>query len=277
MQVQSTGGRLFVTEGLRTANALRKTSKELEKLLDQLSTAKRITSAADDAAGLGISEQLTTQVRGFQTASQNISDATAMLTIADGAGQDVSELLGRQRELAVQAQNGTLSSNDRASLNTEYQAITQEIGRVSKVTNYNNQQITSGDNAVSKIQVGPNAGDELTVPHMDLKSIAKQIGPTEISTAEGANLALAAIDGAVDGLNKSRSTIGSTINRLTSAGDTLVVAMNNTQAAQSIIADEDMAMGLAKLTQQKILQEGALKTFGRFNELSKNHVIGLLE
>jgi flagellin len=280
MQVQSTGGSQLVTGTNSSLQALKKTNQALEKILDRLSTAKRINSASDDAAGLGIAEQLTTQIRGYKQASQNISDASAALDIADGAGNEITSMVQRQRDLAVQAGNGTLNAQDRQALNTEYQSLSQEITRTSEVTNYNNQQVTNGTGLGSgnaQIQVGPNAGDTLTVPNINFEAATSGMKGTSIDTAEGAQAAISASDTALQSINNQRSTIGATVNQLTSAGDNLANAMTNTQAAESVIGDEDMATGLAQLTQQQILQEGAIKTFSRYTEITQNHILGLLQ
>lgn len=279
MQVQGFGP-LLGTGINPSQKALKKTNRELGKILEQLATAKRINSASDDAAGLSIAEQLTTQIRGFKTASQNLSDASAALDIADGAGREITDMVQRQRELAVQASNDTLTDTDRKALNTEFQAISQEISRTSEVTNYNRQQLTNGQGLGSgkaQLQVGPNPGDALTVPEINFDTAAMGMQNISIGTSQGAQAAIGKADDILKSINTQRSAIGATMNRLTSAGDNLANAMINTQAAESVIRDEDMAMGLAQLTQQQILQEGAIKTFSRYNEISKNHILGLLQ
>lgn len=280
MQVQSTGNSSIATGINPSLRALKKTNRELQKILERLATARRINSASDDAAGLGIAEQLTTQIRGFKAASQNISDASAALDIADGAGREITDMVQRQRELAIQASNDTLTPQNRKALDVEFQAITQEISRTAEATNYNRQQLTNGKGLGSgkaQLQVGPNPGEALTVPEINFEAVALGMQNTSIATPEGARAALGRTDAALVSINTQRSVIGATMNRLTSAGDNLASAMINTQAAESVIRDEEMAMGLARLTQQQILQEGAIKTFGRYNELSKNHILGLLQ
>jgi flagellin len=281
MEVQrASGGAFFATGTDRSQGALRKTNRQLEKILEQLSTAKRINRASDDAAGLGIAEQLTTQIRGFKQASQNIADATAALDIAEGAGSEISGMLQRQRELAVAANSGTLSAGDRGALDKEYQALTSEINRITEVTNYNRQQVTNNTDLASgnaQIQVGPNAGETLNIPPMNFGAIGTNLSGTTLLTPDGAQAALSRIDSGIKALNTERTSIGATINRLTSAGDNLAVAMINTQAAESVIRDEDMAQGLAELTRDRILQEGAVTTFARYAEITRNHILGLLQ
>jgi len=281
MEVQrASGGALFTTGTDRSAGALRKTNRQLEKILEQLSTAKRINRASDDAAGLGVAEQLTTQIRGFKQASQNIADATAALDIAEGAGREISDMLQRQRELAVAARNGTLSADDRKAMDKEYQALGAEINRITEVTNYNRQQVANNTELGSgnaQIQVGPNAGETLQLPAMDFGMIGAGLAGTSLTSAENAGAALSRVDAAINSMNTQRSSIGATMNRLTSAGDNLAVAMINTQAAESVIRDEDMAEGMAALTRERILQEGAVMTFARYAEITRNHILGLLQ
>jgi flagellin len=282
MEVQGPGGGFSPTVGTTKSsqNALSKTNRQLEKILEKLSTAKRINSASDDAAGLSIAEQLTTQIRGFKAASQNIADATAALDIADGAGQDIADMLQRQRELAIAAKNDTLTNDDRKALNTEYQAITQEINRTSEVTNYNRQDLTNRTGLGSgsaQVQVGANDGETLNMPSIDFQAISFGLQGSSIDSSQGAQIALGNIDAAMKAVNTQRTTVGTTMNRLSSAGNNLATAMVNTQAAESVIRDEDMATGLVELTRTQILQEGAITTFSRYNEISQNHILGLLQ
>jgi flagellin len=280
MEVQGTSGFAFSTGTKRSLSALGKTNRQLEKLLEQLSTAKRINRASDDAAGLSIAEQLTTQIRGFKQASQNIADATAALDIAEGAGHEITDMLQRQRELALAAKNGTLSPDDRKALDTEYQAISQEISRTSDITNYNRQQLTNGAGLGSgnaQIQVGPNAGETLKIPSIDYGPVSLGLQGTAIATPEAAQTTLQQVDTALNSVLSQRTTIGATMNRLTSAGNNLSVAMTNTQAAESLVRDEDMAQGLTALTREQLLQEGALRSFARYNEVARNHILGLLQ
>lgn len=280
MQVQSSGGSLFAAGINPSQRALKKTNRELEKLLEQLATGLRINRASDDAAGLSIAEQLTTQIRGFKAASQNLADASAALDIADGAGREITDMVQRQRELAIQAKNDTLTPENRKALNTEYQAISQEIARITEATNYNRQELTNGKGLGSgnaKLQVGPNAGDMINVPQIDFTQVSLGMQNTAIDTPQAASAALTAADSALDSINSQRTTIGAMANRLTAAGDNLANAMINTQAAESVIRDEDMAKGLTELTAQQLLQEGATQAFGRYKEISRNHIMGLLQ
>jgi flagellin len=279
MEVQGTGGALLAGSQ-QIENALADSNQQLEKILEQLATARRINSASDDAAGLGIAGQLTNQVRGFKQASQNIADASASLDIAGGAGSDISGILQQQRDLALQASGDAVSDTDRASLNTEYQALSDEISRVAEVTSYNQLSVANGTALASgsaQVQVGANAGDTIALPAVDFASIGKSQQATSIDTAANAQAALTSVDQALDSVNNQQSSVGATMNRLSSAGDSLSTAIVNSQAAESVEGDEDIATGLADLTRQQILQEGAIRTFSRYNEITQNHILGLLQ
>ncbi len=273
MQVQKTGGSTFPVGSLRRAN------HELQKILEKLSTAQRINRASDDAAGLAVSEQLRSNIRGFKVATQNITDAMSALNITDGAANESTAILQRQRELAIQSRNDTLTDNDRAALDTEYQQLTKELDRITDVTKFNKQDVATGQGLASGnavIQSGPESDNQMTLPEIDIKSASLGVQPTSIATSADANQAIEALDNALGSINSQRSTVGATVNRLYSSVNNLNVAMVNTQAAESVLRDEDMAKGLMELTQARLLQEGGTAAFARFNEINKSYVRSLI-
>lgn len=260
-------------------STITKNNSELRKVLERLSTLQRINRASDDAAGLAISEELRTNIRGYKMASRNVEDATAALNIAEGTVNEITSLLQRQRELTIQAANSTLTDKDREYLNREFQSITQEIQRLSESTKYNRQNTSNGTelgsgNAV--IQVGPEVGDTITLPQVNVTEIYNKINTLSIDTETNARNTLQKIDEALNELNQQRTNIGATVNRLSSTINNISVAMVNTQAAESLIRDEDVARGLAELTRQRLLQEGTLSALSKFNELNRKHIAGLL-
>ena len=280
MQIQGMGGFGMVQGQDQTAKSLNKTSKDLGKILEKLSTALRINRASDDAAGLAISQQLETQSRGFNMADQNVTSAMSALNIADATGGQISDMVQRQRELALQANSDTLTNQQRQGLDTEYQALTQEINRISGSAQFNTQTVANGQGLASgnaQIQAGANAGDQIQVPQTNMTAAALGITGTSIATGAGAQTALSKLDNALNTLNTQRSTIGSMINRFESAQNNLSVANINTQAAQSVIQDQDLAAGLAELTKTKLLLESGTQAFSRYNEISANHLFGLLQ
>ena len=280
MQIMGMGGLGMVQGQDQTVNSLNKTSKDLNKILVKLSTALRINNAGDDAAGLAISEQLETQSRGFNMAQQNVTDATSALNIADSTGGQITDMLQQQRDLALQASNDTLTDQQRQGLDTQYQSLTQEINRLSGSAQFNTQTVANGQGLASgnaEIQAGANAGDQIRMPATNMTAAALGINGTSIATGAGARAALSTIDNALDTLNSQRTTVGSMTNAFQSVRNNLSVEDTNTQAAQSVIQDQDMAAGLADLTQSNLLLETGTEAFARYNEISANHLFGLLQ
>ena len=280
MEIQRTGGLRIESGQKKSTDALRKTGRELSKILERLSNARRINRASDDAAGLGVAEQLNTQVRGFKMAERNVEDAMSALNIAEGAATEITDMLQRQRELAIQSRNDTLTDDQRQQIDVEYQNLNQEINRIAEGTQFNTQNVTGGTGLASgtaQIQVGPNAGDVVTMPAIDMTGIGLGIIGTSIADSVSAAGALSAINNAIDAMGTQRSTIGAMVNRFESTQNNLMVAEVNTTAAESILRDEDMAMGLAELTRARLLQESGMNAFKRFNEIISNHFLGLLQ
>jgi flagellin len=280
MRIESGQPFSLVAPQEKASKSLNKTNQELNKILERLSTALRINRASDDAAGLSVAEQLTTQIRGFKQASNNVSDAMSALNIADSAGNQVSDMVQRQRELALQSSNATLTDAQRGDLNTEYQALNQEITRISTASQFNTQSIAAGSGLSSGsavIQAGPNAGDQVTMPRTDFTSAALAIGGTSIDTAANATNAINSLDNALNTLNSQRSTLGAMTNRFESTVNNLNIAEINTQAAESVLRDQDMASALVELTSKQILQQSTLSAFSKFSEISANHLFGLLK
>jgi flagellin len=257
-----------------------RTNKALQKVLERLSTAQRINRASDDAAGLAISEQLRSRIRGFEMAEQNVTDAISALNIGEGAASEITDLLQRNRELAIQASNGTLTDNVRAQIDVEYQQNLQEIDRIAESSQFNNQNLVNGTDmgaGTSEIQTGPEAGDAVGLPVINLGVNPLGLTGTGVATAAGATASITAIDNALDTVNTSRSTIGSTVNRLESTLRNISVAGINTQSAEELLRDQDMAEGIVELTRERLLQESGIYAFSRFNQISANHILSLMQ
>ncbi len=280
MEIQKLGGFGLASTQKKSTSTLQKTNRALSKILEKLANAKRINRASDDAAGLAVAEQLSTQARGFKMASRNVSDAMSALNISDGASTEIQSMVQRQRELALQARNDTLTDEQRQGLDVEYQNLTQEIDRIAQGTEFNTQNVSNGQGLGSgnaQMQVGPNAGDTVDLPAVDMSASALGIDTTSIADSASAANAITALDGAINTMGTQRATIGSMVNRFESTQNNLMVAETNTTAAESILRDQDMAMGLAEMTRNRLLQETGLHAFQRFNEISANHIIGLLQ
>jgi flagellin len=253
---------------------------KLQNALLKLSSAQRINSSADDAAGLAISEKLSSRIRGFKTAGRNVQDSMSALNVADGAGDRVTEILHRQRELSLQATNGTLSDDDRAMLDTEYQQLNEQIEDIARNTEFNQQNVADGTGLGDGNQnttTGPDGGDTVEMPQVDFTRDNLGITDTGIGTLEDARNSLGAIDSALENVSDQRSGIGAAINRFSSTVANLETAQVNAAAAESAIRDQDMARGIAELTRNQLLNESGRRAFSMFSQISSDHVMNLLQ
>ncbi len=279
MQIGNSSGLRMTATQKRNKAALEKSNNRLSSVLEKLSTGKRINRASDDAAGLSISEQLNAQIRGFKSAGRNVQDAMSALNVSDGASSSVTDLVQRQRELASQARTGTVNDDQRKILNQEYQQLTDEINRIAESTQFNKQKVANGSEFGSgdaEIQAGADSGQTIAMPTVDLRTDTLGTTATDISTIAGAEAAMGIADDAIDVINGQRSSIGSMTNRLTSTSNNLMTSAINTEAADSLIRDQDMAMAMADLTREQILNQSGTKAFGMFNKISSDHIMGLL-
>jgi len=231
----------------------------------RLSSGLRIATAADDAAGLGISERMRGQIRSFTVASRNAQDGVSLAQTAEGALQEVSNNLTRMRELAVQASNGTLTTADRATLDTEFQALKTEIDRVAAQTTFNGVSLLDGTTTSLDIQVGINSAETIAVGLSDTTATMLGINGSDVTSAANANTALSAIDSAIDTISTARGDLGAAQNRLTSAISSILNTRENLSAAESRIRDVDVAIETADLTRNSILQQAAVSVLAQAN------------
>lgn len=231
----------------------------------RLSSGLRIATAADDAAGLGISERMRAQIRSFGAAGRNAQDGISLVQTAEGALNESSNILSRMRELAVQASNGTLSSADRDTIDTEVQALISELDRIADSTAFNGVNLLDGSSTTASIQVGINDGDTIDVGLED--TTAATLGVDAVSTADAtdASDALADIDSAIETLNTARGSLGASQNRLNSAFASIQNARENLSAAESRVRDVDVAVETADLTRNSILQQAAVSVLSQAN------------
>ena len=240
-------------------------SNRLSGNFSRLSSGLRIATAADDAAGLGISERMRAQIRSFGVAGRNAQDGVSLAQTAEGALQEVGNNLTRMRELAVQAANGTLSTNDRTTLNTEFQQLASEISRISDQTTFNGVNLLDASTTSLDIQVGVNASEVVTVAMADATTANLGLGTLLTDTQANANLAITALDLAIDSISTSRGTLGAAQNRMSSAIASISNARENLAAAESRIRDVDVAMESADLTRNSILQQAAVSVLSQAN------------
>ncbi len=229
--------------------------------LNRLSSGRRINSAGDDAAGLAISEKMRGQMGGISKAMQNAQAGVSLVQTAEGGLSNSADILGRMRELAVQASDGTYSPEDRALLNREFGELMGSLDQVAESTHYNNVNLLDGSlsDGSMTFQVGANgaADERLGVSIGDMSSEALGLSEININSVEGAAEALTAIDNAVNTVSETRGDLGATQNRLESTITNLAVAEYNITASESNIADLDMAKEILNRTSKMILAEAS--------------------
>ena len=230
--------------------------------MQRLSSGLRVNSAKDDAAGLAIADRMNAQIRGTNVAIRNANDGISLAQTADGALSTVTDALQRMRELAVQAQNGSNGTSDRANLDTEYQALSSEVTRISTQTVFNGNTIIGAGAGTQTFQVGANVGDTLSVTTNAIATVAGGL-----TTAAAANTAITAIDAKLDVINTDRATYGAAMNRFSFTISNLQIGAENQSAARSRIMDADFAMETANLSRANILQQAGNAMVAQANQL----------
>lgn len=255
---------------------LEKSQGSLTKSMARLSSGLRINTAADDAAGLAISESLRGQTKSLQQASRNAGDGVSLLQTAEGALNEVSGVLVRMRELTVQSANGTLTTTQRGSLQSEFSQLRSEIDRIGDSTKFNGQALVDGTlSAGVTFQVGldDSSSSKLTVSIASAKSGAigssatsARLDDQSISTSTGAGTALAVIDDAISDVSSIRGGLGAAMNRLSITVANLASSVENLSAANSRIRDVDVAEETASLTRSQILTQAGVSVLAQANQ-----------
>mgnify|MGYP001412366544 FL=1 len=252
----------------------------LDKSLERLSSGYRINRAGDDAAGLAISENLRAQIRGLKQASRNAQDGVSLVQVAEGGLHEISSILIRLRELAVQAASDTIGPVERQFLNVEYDQLISEIDRIADATEFNGTPLLSGTGSILDFQVGtrndPNI-DRLSfdASKADANSAALGINLTSVADKASAQNSLAAIDAAIVSVSAMRADFGAIQNRLQSTIANLAVSIENLSAANSRIRDVDIAEETAELTKNNILLNAGTAVLAQANQ-SSNAALTLL-
>jgi len=265
---------------LQAASASYSVNKSMETSMQRLSTGKRINSAADDAAGLQISQRLTAEIKGINQAIRNAADGQAMLATAEGATIEIHAILQRMRELAVQASNGTLDEADRAAINSEFVALEAEVNRINDNTTWGGILLTNGTITTTSggvFQVGPDASQTITHAIEDLATTA--IGLTAaitMATRAGADAAITAIDAAISTVGTEREQMGAVMNRLDHAVANLQNVATNLQVAKGRIEDADFAAETANLARTQVLQQASMAMLAQANA-SKQNILALFQ
>jgi len=264
-------------------NALVSNERAMGTAMQRLSTGLRINSAKDDAAGLAISQTMTAQIRGLNQAIRNANDGVSLLQTAEGAMIEQTNMLQRMRELAVQAANDTVTSDQKAYLDTEYQELLAEIDRIGGATQWNGENVldaSGGTDAdgVYVFQVGANSAQtvSVTIGDMSTADALADIDGSDITDSANANDAIDNIDLALAAINDQRATIGAGINRLTYAMDNLASVSANATESRGRVLDADYAKETTELARTQIIAQAGTAMLAQANQV-KQTVLSLLK
>lgn len=272
---------LVINTNIAAINAQRnlaRTEDSMNSSLAKLSSGMRITAAKDDAAGLAISEKLRAQIRGMGQAERNANDGISLIQTAEGALNEVSNILIRMRELSVQSATGTLGNEERVYLNNEYSALVDEINRISSVTEFNGTKLFNGSlSAGVSFQVGLHSVVQdrisVSIPAAFASSIgmisagASAIQGQSLSTVTGARDAMSVIDKAIQDISGIRGDLGAAQNRLSTTVKNLATQRENLSAANSRIRDVDVAAETVEMTRSQILMQAGVSVLAQANQL----------
>ena len=250
---------------------LAKTSNAVARNISRLSSGMRINKSADDAAGLAITSKMTAHIRGLGQAERNANDAVSLIQTAEGGLNEINGLLTRMRELAVQSSTGgTLVASDRSALNQEFEALESEIDRIVNVTKYNGQSLLNGalsGGVTFQVGIVNTSNDRVSVNLSTALSSSLGIGTSSLTTATQAQLAITAIDTAIDRVSSRRNTLGSAQNRLNVTISNLGSIKENLSAANSRIRDVDVAAETADMSRNQILMQAGVSVLSQANQM----------
>jgi flagellin len=244
-------------------------TNQLGRSVERLSSGLRITRAADDAAGLGLSESLRAQIRSINQAVRNSSDGISLTQIADGAAATIGSLLARLRELSSQAASGTVGNTERSYIDQEFLALRSEIDRIAQTTEFNGQALTSGSTISFSVAVGfrSGAGNTLSLDLNDITTNSLGLSSVNVSTSANASSALANIDNAISAIATARAEYGSIQNRFEATISNLQITSENLTAAESRIRDADVAYETSQFTKNQILVQAGISILAQANTL----------
>ena len=243
---------------LSSQNAVKNTQRSITDTMLRLSTGLRINRPSDDPAGLAVSTKFTSQINGYNAASRNINDAITMLQTADGALSEISSLMDRMRELAVQSSSDTYTSSDRSDMDTEYQQLESEITRIVSQTKWNKMTILDGANSSWTIQVGADAGQSksITIANQAISGgNLSDLNGLDVTSQSNASNAITSIDNAFTDLNTIRANIGAYISGFEGALDLSLSMSQNLTDSRSRILDTDYAKEIAELAKLQIIEQ----------------------
>jgi flagellin len=263
-----------ITTNVASLNAQRTltgTQREMSKSMAQLASGSRITRAADDAAGLGISENLKSQIRSFTQASRNANDGISLVQVAEGGLAEISNILTRMRELAIQAASDTVGDRERSFIDAEVQQLKAESQRIAKTTRFGDQNLIDGSGEKFDIQVGINNNDfedRISFSPAELDATAENLGISglDFKSKRAAQDSLQTIDEAQSKVAGFRANIGALQNRFQSTSDALGIQHENLSAANSRIRDTDIAAATAETTRNSILLQASTSVLAQANQ-----------
>jgi flagellin len=258
---------------LISQNALKVNNRAMATAMNQLSTGNRINSAKDDAAGLAISENMTAQIRGLSVAVRNANDGISLAQTAEGAMIEISNMMQRMRELAVQSATGTVSDSQRDFLNTEFTQLQSQISNTISQTKWNGFNVLSTGSVAFTIQVGAESGTQTVV--VTSAGLAGAYTSASITTVANASTAMGSMDTGLNTVNSARATLGAVVSRLTSVGDNLTNVTQNLAESRSRVRDTDYAAATTELARTQIIQQAGMAVLAQANQLPQS-VLALL-
>lgn len=275
---------MVINTNIGSENAIRlldKTSRSQAISMDRLTSGIRLNSSKDDAAGLSVVTNMNAQTRGLDMAVRNANDGIAMIQVMDGAVEEVTNMLQRQRELSVQAMNGTYTAAQRSDMNAEFSQLTQEIARIGLTTKFNGVNVLQSLDS-TKFQVGweNGANNKIGSGQLDMNisisDIALSLGALSLGTASAASEALSGISDLLSTVQTSRARWGALMNRLDYTVNNLQNVSKNISASRSQILDTNYAQESANLARTQVLQQAGMSMLSQSNQMSQN-VMSLLK
>ncbi|MGL4731451.1 MAG: flagellin Hag [Clostridium sp.] len=260
---------MIINHNMNAMNAHRNmmsNTTQAGKSMEKLSSGLRINRAGDDAAGLAISEKMRGQIRGLDQASRNSQDGISLIQTAEGALNETHSILQRMRELSVQSSNDTNTDEDRARLQDEITALTEEIDRIGTTTEFNTQKLLNGSFKGKEFQIGANSGQTLTISIGSMKTSALGVSGLKIDKQSLAEKAIKTVDAAITKVSTQRSKLGAVQNRLEHTINNLNTSSENLTAAESRIRDVDMAKEMMSFSKNNILQQAAQSMLAQANQ-----------
>lgn len=258
---------------MNTTVKVNRTNASLQKTLGRISSGLRINTAADDAAGLGVAENLDTQTRSMRQAMRNTNDGISVVQTAEGSANEVANILKRMRELAVQSASETLDDGERAYIQDEFVQLSDEVDRIAQVSEFNGLALADGTLTTIQVQVGINntVDDRIPVTLGDLRATTLGVDTTQLNLSNSASAfsAITSIDVALDTVNAYRSDFGSVMNRMESSLRNLENATQNLEAAESQIRDADFAHEAAEMTKYQVMQQAGVAALSQAKNINQ--------